>query len=171
METPELERRTRQWLEAELEGREAEAERLLAGLFRHLPEPSLSPGFSTAVLARLQPVTAAPWWRLEVLAAGLLVAVALSLAIAPLWVARLWEALRLLPWQEMASAAGGVAVSWLATVVRVWSWLVDLGGWALVLWADPRVMTLLAACGLVATLAGRLLYELLNERRATYARG
>lgn len=161
------------WLAAERDDRPDEAEAALFELFETLPLLPPSAGFADRVLARTGFVAArvsvfeSRWVRAVI--ALCLLATGLSL----LWLPAVLTALAGL-WSpgNPIELAVRLLVDWslqVVTVLRLWDWLFTLGETLVKPLATPEVAAVLAGCLLVASLAFRLLRDLMtNERSWTY---
>jgi hypothetical protein len=161
------ERHLYRWLAAESRGRDEDAEQLLFGLFRGLPEAAPADGFADRVLIAAGVVSS---WRLRVAATGGLLAAGLAAAfLLPLAFALLG---RIDPGAVTAALAAGVtgAAAALDDLVFVWQFLAHLRQtlW-MVVSAPPVALTLLATAA-VCALSGRWLAGLLSlDRSPGYA--
>jgi hypothetical protein len=161
--------RISRWLAAEARGEETAADRALSELFGELPRPIVPEGFADRVMARVAVEAARTGWRLEHVALGLLAACAGALALLPRWLPGLSSHL-----------APGAVVSALATLLvqlahavaalaPLWEGFVRVCGWVALTAASPQVLTAVALSTLLAAMAGRLLFALLDERSSGHA--
>lgn len=161
------------WLAAERDDRPDEAEAALFELFETLPLMAPPVGFADRVLARAGFV-AAPvsvfesLWVRAVIALCLL-ATGFSLLWLPATVKVLAGAWSLGNPVELATRLLMDWSVWVVTVLRLGDWLFTLGEALAKPLVTPEVAAVLAGCLLVASLAFRLLRDLMtNERSWTY---
>lgn len=155
------------WLAAESRGRDEDAEQLLFGLFRALPEAEPAAGFSHRVLVTAGVVSS---WRMRAAVAGGLLAAGLAAAfLLPLAIGMVAE---ITPGAVLGLAASAVTAlaAALDELVFVWHFLARLRETLWLVVATPPVALTLLAMAAVATLAGRWLVELLSlDRSPGYA--
>lgn len=171
------------WLRAEQEGRDGDAERALAGMFRALPLDSPTAGFAHRVVAAtgLRPRTRTmAWgrvlirqllepdgdWRLRAASASVLTLAALTFTfLVPL----MFGILRLVSPSEATVALTQGAAGFVERLAAVGLPLWDLGSRvSQALWtvaATPQVLTALVCGLLMASLALRGLIELVPDQR------
>ena len=163
------------WLAAERDDRPEAAEAALFELFEALPLVAPPAGFADRVLARAG-FLAAPASLFERRWAR--VAIALCLLATGLFLLWLPVTLKALAdtWSWSLGSPVELAVRllvdwslWVATVLRLWDWFFTLGEALAKPLATPEVAAVLAGCLVVASLAFRLLRDLMtNERSWTY---
>ena len=161
------------WLAAERDDRPDEAEAALFALFETLPLAAPPAGFADRVLARTGFVAApvsvfeSRWVRAVI--ALCLLATGLSLLWLPATVKALAGTWSLANPVELATRLLVDWSVWVVTVLRLWDRLFTLGEALARPLATPEVAAVLAGCLLVASLAFRLLRDLMtNERSWTY---
>jgi hypothetical protein len=161
--------RISRWLAAEARGEETAANRALTELFGELPRPIVPEGFADRVMARVAADAARTGWRLEQVALGLLAACAGALLLLPRWLPGL--AAHLSP----GAIVGGLAALLVrlahavALLAPIWEGFVRVCGWVALTAASPQVLTAVALSTLLAAMAGRLLFALLDERSSGHA--
>ena len=161
------------WLAAERNGRDGEAEAALLELFEALPVVSPAAGFAGRVLVRagLQTAPADLFaWRPLRIVLGLALA---ATGFGVLWLPPLLHFLVGL-WSVGGAIQGGIrmlsdAGQWLATILRIWDFLVTIVHDLAQPLAVPQVMAVLLLGLLASSLAFRFLRDqITGERNWTY---
>lgn len=159
------------WLAAERDDRPDEAEAALFELFEALPRLAPPAGFADRVLARagFRPARVFESLWVRAVIALCLLATGVSLLWLPTAVKALAGTWSLGNPIELGARLLVDWSLWLVTVLRLWDWLFTLGEALAKPLVTPEVAAVLAGCLLVATLAFRLLRDLMtNERSWTY---
>jgi hypothetical protein len=165
------------WLAAERDGRDGEAEAALLELFEALPTVGMAAppaGFADRVLVRagLQTAVSADLfaWRPLRIVLGLALA---ATGFGVLWLPPLLHFLVGL-WSVGGAIHGGIRVvtdagQWLATILRIWDFLVTIVHGLAQPLAVPQVMAVLVLSLLASSLAFRYLRDqITGERNWTY---
>ncbi|HEY2294826.1 MAG TPA: hypothetical protein VGM86_29335 [Thermoanaerobaculia bacterium] len=166
------------WLAAERDGRDGEAEAALLEMFEALPTVGMTAppaGFADRVLVRAGLRTAAVpadlfAWRPLRIVLGLALA---ATGFGVLWLPPLLHFLAGL-WSVGGAIQGGIRVltdagQWLATVLRIWDFLVTIVHDLAQPLAVPQVMAVLVLSLLASSLAFRYLRDqITGERNLTY---
>ncbi|MEE8525426.1 MAG: hypothetical protein V3T72_15930 [Thermoanaerobaculia bacterium] len=151
------------WLTAENRGRDEDAEQLLFGLFRALPEAAPVAGFADRVLIAAGVISS---WRMRAVVTGGLLAAGLAAAfLLPLAIGLVT---RIAPGDVLGLAASGVTAVAAAVdeLVVVWHFLARLRETLWLVISTPPVALTLLTMAAVSTLAGRWLVELLSLHRS-----
>lgn len=156
------------WLRAERAGNGVAAETELRRLFVALGSPSPSAGFASRVVVAAVPRAVA--WGLERIALVLLLLSGAALWSVPIWAEALWPRRPSIDWVAVLGGLGAAIGDWIVEVASLWDLMAEVGRLATITATDPVVLSILAACGLLAAASSRLLYDLLAERSPDYAR-